>query len=159
MLSENNNRTLRWGVSLLVAGILLAQAVTLPLKLSGHSPHTWYWPIVDYPMYEFAHQEGEYVISERTLEVELLDGTVEQISGKQLGLNFWNFLYFTGRLQRGETASVQLLVETYDRGGELSRLRVYSPPIILTREGARKTEPKLLGELTIDDAMRGSAKK
>lgn len=148
----DRERILRWIISLLVSAILLAQAATLPLKLSGNSPHTWYWPIIDYPMYEFSHQAGEYVISQRTLEVVHRDDSVDRLTAEDLGLNFWNFLYLTGRLQRGNVAAMQQLMEIYDRGSELSKVRVFSPPVILTKQGAAKAEPKLLGELTFDEA-------
>jgi hypothetical protein len=156
MPSLNRDRTLRWGVSLLVGAILLAQAATLPLKVSGNSPHTWYWPIIDYPMYEVPHQAGEYVISHRTLEVEHRDGSTRQISGQDIGLSFWDFLYLTGRLHRGEEPSVKLLIDLYDRGSELVKVRVFTPPIILTKQGAQTGESKMLSELVIDESLTRS---
>lgn len=151
MLQRDHIR--RWAVSLLVGGILLAQAITLPLKLSGNSPHTWYWPIIDYPMYEFSHQAGEYVISQRTLEVEHLDGSTDRLTSEDLGLGFWNFLYMTGRLQRNNPEGVKQLLEVYDRGSEVKLVRVYSPPIILTKQGAKKVQPKLLGEVAVSTSQ------
>ncbi len=63
MDATNKNQLIKAALSLFIACILVAQVMVIPLKIIGKPVYMWYWPIIDYAMYESSHFEGEYIMS------------------------------------------------------------------------------------------------
>jgi hypothetical protein len=146
MLEHFTDRFAKPLISLVIVVILLAQFSMIPLKVAGKPAYMWYWPIVDYPMYEEAHVEGDHILVIFFIEVTWQDGSVYKVDREDLGMQFHPFQYLSRSLVSGSEGGVDKFLSLYQKEGqsEVAEIRVYTPPLIITRRGPAQAPSKLL---------------
>ena len=147
-LSETNNK-MHFAASFFLASILLLQGSVLVFMAIGKPVGAWFWPIIDYPMYSGAHEEGDHLKAFLILEVVTEDGMVSKVTADDVGLNFWKFLYIGSGIAKSSKRSADLLVSLLPDGKNITEVRVYSSPYIITKNGKADATPKLLNILTM----------
>lgn len=149
MRLNDRDKALRFITSCFLVSILLLQGSTLVFMVFGKPLGTWFWPIIDYPMYSGSHQEGDYLEVSFTLVVEMADGTVSEVTADDVGLNFWKFYYIGMGISHSEKAPADLLVSLHPNGNSITEVRVYSSPFIITKNGKAAAPSKLLNKITM----------
>lgn len=144
-----SDKILRLTASSFLVSILLLQGSTIVFMAFGKPLGTWFWPIIDYPMYSVSHVEGDYINVYFTLEVEMIDGTVSKVTADDVGLNFWKFHYIGAGISKSVKASADLLVALHPKSESITEIRVYSSPFIITKSGKGLAPPKLLNKIAI----------
>jgi len=144
MKSFSGEKAYRFFASGVIVTMLLLQGNVITFMAAGNPIGTWYWPIMDYPMYSGAHQEGDYMKVSFPLEVVTEDGVVTKITADDVGLNFWKFLYIGTGISKSSQKSADLLVSLLPNGDRITEIRVYSSPFIITKKGVADAPPKLL---------------
>lgn len=140
----------RLAISLFCAIVLGLQGATIVATLIDKPVWSWYWPIIDYPMYHKPHVAGDHVNATFLLEATLRDGSNVNITRDDLGLNIWNFLGLTRRLAKGDAQALKQLQLLHPKGDLLSEVRVRTQPIIVTKEGMREQSPVLLNRISVE---------
>jgi len=149
MSLHERDKILRFAATCIVVSILLLQGSAILFMAVGKPIGSWFWPIIDYPMYSKPHYEGDYIEVYFTLEAEMADGTVANITADDVGLNFWKFYYICNGLKLSKRAAADLLVSLLPNGDSIKEIRVYSPPYRLTKNGSKVVPPKLLNKITM----------
>ena len=141
-----------------VVSLVIAVALTLqftatfdlfPRFLSR--PSHVFWPFVNYPMYRFAHYEGDVIPRYRVFGRTADDSEVE-VTSDDLGLNFRKFQdLVVAALRRGETPSVAKFAEIYRVrvGRRLVAMRLERHGQILTRDGLQAAQPIQLAAVSL----------
>jgi hypothetical protein len=139
-------RIIRNLVSGFIALVLGAQIATLgvtvirPGALAGKL-----YPIIEYPMYAFAHYDGERIKGRWLLRGVLADGEQLDINEQSLRISVWDYIDLLEPVVALPPNSVQqqtaiqtlitVVRERERRAGELKTLRIDSYPLKLTRHG------------------------
>ena len=129
-------------ISLFCALIVGLQGATIIATIAGKPVWSWYWPIIDYPMYDLPHVEGDHVNATYLVDATLDDGKVVRITKESLGLSIWNFQILARSLGQGEPSSVKQLQQLFPTGDHLVEVRVRNLPVVVTRQGMRE-EPSV----------------
>ena len=149
MLEDFRNRLLRVTATGIVIVILLLQGSTIVFMALGKPMGTWYWPIIDYPMYSAARYEGERINAYYNIDVVLKDGSLIAVTADDVGLNFWKFLYIGDGIKRSRKQSAELLIALHPDGENITEIRVYGLPYVLGKDGMYEAEPKLLNSIVL----------
>ena len=147
-LSDRNSKV-HFVISCFVTIILLSQGSALLFMAIGKPIGTWFWPIIDYPMYSGAHEEGDYLYASLTLEVVTGDGVVSNVTADDIGLNFFKFYYIGAGISKSSKRYADYLISLMPNGNDVAEVRVYSSPYIITKKGKTDAPPKLLNVMTI----------
>jgi hypothetical protein len=86
--TSSNSALARLFVSLVIVGILSIQAVAGFVDTGR-----WGWPLLAYPMYKTAHDEGERLDVDLTAYAVLAASTRVAINRSDLNLSFWLYWY------------------------------------------------------------------
>ena len=152
-------RTAKIQVSFAIITILALQTATtfrifcLPEPLPSHpflrqfcSPRLW--PFLTYPMYKRPYYEGDKVV-EYFIYGILEDSSEVAINPENLDVNYWMFLWdFVPALQHDDQEKIQEYVAAYHQkyNRKLIGLRLESHPWIISPEGVKPGEPRVLSE-------------
>ena len=153
MLVEQKEKILRTIASSIIVLIFSLQASTIVLMAMGKPMGTWYWPFIDYPMYSVAYYEGDYVDAYHILKIVMDDGELREVKGRDIGLNFFKFLYLTRGLKNytesSSRRSIETLVSLYPDGRRIKEIQVFTSSYIVTRNGMAEAEPKMLNKIEL----------
>lgn len=147
MVLNSRDKVLRFFASGIIVAMLLLQGSMIAFMVGGNAVGTWFWPIIDYPMYSGAHQEGDYIKQSIPIEVVTENGAVTKVTANDVGLNFWKFLYIGTGILKSSQKSADLLVSLLPYGDVVTEIRAYSSPYIITKNGKADVQPVLLNTM------------
>lgn len=136
-------------ISLFCVAILGMQGATLVGTVTGKPVWSWYWPIIDYPMYDTPHVAGDHVNAKYLMEATLDDGRVVSITKETLGLSIWNFQYLARDIAKGDRKALHELQALYANRDHLVEVRVNTLPVIVTEKGMREGHSVLLNRMEV----------
>ena len=148
MLFEGKVHIFRTMISIFVVLVLMLQGYVMVMMGVGKEIGEWYWPFIDYPMYSGSHYEGEYINAYYIVKAVMRDGRVVEVTEKDLGLNFFKFIYIADGIKKSNKDDAHQLIRLHPEGENIAAVRVYTAPYILTRTGRQQAEPKLLNTIT-----------
>jgi hypothetical protein len=148
MENEKSPHLYKIFASIMILVVLVFQASLIPARMLTGWSGEWYWPFIDYPMYDKAHYENEHPEIYFTLELTHKDGEIVKLNEDDLGMSFWNFFRLTNNMQKGEGKAVDLFMGIYPDAGEVAEIRLYSSPYVVTRQGRAESAPELLNRIT-----------
>jgi hypothetical protein len=141
----------RSALTAVIFTILFAQFSVIPRKFIGKPALLWYWPIIDYTMYERSRVAGESITSRYDIEISLFDGSVHKVKDDDLGLPLFPLIQLSKGLAKGNERDIAKFMSLYkgEHRDEIAEIRVYAPPLIITKTGPDEGPAKLLGTITI----------
>jgi hypothetical protein len=104
--------------------------VSVPLSLIAHGVRRS-WPIVDYPMYNAPHFEGDEI--PRMAVVGIRDNADEvDIRPEDIGGGYWHFQIFAKAVRRADEGIIRDMVRMYEirHNVRLAALRVENRPLL-----------------------------
>jgi hypothetical protein len=144
-------------VIITILGLQTGPIITQPMP-----EHYWgdkYWPFTNYPMYNRGRAEGDYVNVGNTIIATLDNGEQLTFSNKnpgKLGINFWNFFELCTNLLRPVGHNyVAKFTSLHPLGDQMVKLEIYNYPVIVTRDGPKEAEQKLMKTIVINPQTKG----
>src|SRR5262245_53915553 len=143
-------------VSLFVIVLLGAQFATLVATAVLKPMDTWFWPIIDYPMYAPAGYDGDSVDSEYGIFVVFDDGRTRRVSREDTGLNVFHFRYLCFELMKSKslTRFTPVLAALEDHA-HIREVVVKSSGRVIGRDGVVQHAPAELVRLAVTEGWAG----
>lgn len=139
----------RIAISVFVTAVLVGQSIVTFAPIFGESFGMRFWPIISYAMYTRAHFEGDTVEVYELLEGTLRDGSIVEIPMESLGLGIWYYRNLVKGLKKEDPVAIDMLIDRYRWGDELTEIRIKSYPLMVTRNGPAEKPSEIRYHLTI----------
>jgi hypothetical protein len=109
------------------------------------------WPFLTYPMYKYAHYEGDEIVEYEAYAV-FKDSTEVNVLPKDVNIGFWRFRWdFVPAIRKNNRSRIKdyvsLIKERYKRKPVGLRLEVH--PWIVQKKGAVEASPEVLAKVRI----------
>lgn len=145
--------------SLFIITILGLQAMPILSEATDNRWGYYYWPFINYPMYNRGHDEGEHVEVGNLVKATLSNGKQIAFSfqkSEELGLTLFTFQKKINELLRPNGhIFADDFVALHPQGDKIVKLEIYNYPIVVTKDGPKEAEQELLKSIVITAKSKG----